>query len=228
VSIDSAGATNVGGRGWWPVCTYRGSKQEKANKRPFLGPPSATKLIKQQVFNKRSPIQLLTNHKGAFRPVQLFVRTGGMRILPEAASRGLQRCKVMNTLNLCARATMRRCTVSPFQTGRQVQQSCVFNGYIRFLPCSASTFSVFSVCIIWLFIYQYDGVVQRKKYNVVFQHPVALSQYYLNNKCHTVLSCNNFLLSLVLLFIHHYMFRPLYKAIFRWVFLELVLVTLIR
>jgi hypothetical protein len=46
--------------------------------------------------------------------------------------------------------------------------------------------------------------------------------------CHTVLLRNNLLLNLVPLFIHHYMFRPLYKAIFRWVFLKLVLVTLIR
>jgi hypothetical protein len=68
--------------------------------------------------------------------------------------------------NLCARASMRRRTVSPFQTGRHVQQSCVFYGYVRFLPCSASTFSVFSVCAICIFIYQYDGVVQRKKYRL--------------------------------------------------------------
>jgi hypothetical protein len=100
----------------------------------------------------------ITQYKGAFRPVQLFVRTGGMRILPEDASRGMQRCKVRHASNLCSRATMHRRTVSPFQTGRHVEQSCVFNGYI--LPCSGSTFSLFSVCVIWLFIYQYDGVVQ--------------------------------------------------------------------
>jgi hypothetical protein len=46
---------------------------------------------------------------------------------------------------------------------------------------------------------------------------------------HTVLLCNTFLLNLVPLFIHnHYMFRPLYKAIFRWILLKLVLVTLIH
>jgi hypothetical protein len=100
---------------------------------------------------------------GAFRPVQLFVRTGGMHILLEDASRDMQRCKVRHASYLCARASMRRRTVSPFQTGRHVQQSCIFYGYIRFLPCSASTFSV---CVIWLFIYEYDGVVQRKKYRL--------------------------------------------------------------
>jgi hypothetical protein len=84
--------------------------------------------------------------KGAFRPAQLFVRTGGMRILQEVASRAMQRCKIRHASNLCARATMRRRTVSPFQMGRHVQQSCVFNGYVRFLPCSASTFSVF-LCV---------------------------------------------------------------------------------
>jgi hypothetical protein len=63
--------------------------------------------------------------------------------------------------------------------------------------------------------------------NVVFQHPVALSQVFFI-WCHTVLLCNNFLLNLVPLSIHHYMFRPLYKAIFRSVFLKLVLVTLVR
>jgi hypothetical protein len=36
------------------------------------------------------------------------------------------------------------------------------------------------------------------------------------------------LLNLVHLFIHHYMFGLFYKAIFRWVFLKLVLVTLVR
>jgi hypothetical protein len=37
---------------------------------------------------------------------------------------------------------------------------------------------------------------------------------------YTALLCNNVLLNLIPLFIHHYMFRPLYKAIFRWVFLN--------
>jgi hypothetical protein len=63
---------------------------------------------------------------------------------------------------------------------------------------------------------------------VVFGHPVALSHVFFI-WCHTVLLCNNFLLNLVPLFIHnHYMFRPLYKAIFRWILLKLVLVTLIH
>jgi hypothetical protein len=64
--------------------------------------------------------------------------------------------------------------------------------------------------------------------NAVFQHPVALSQVFFV-WCHAVLLYNNFLLHLVPLFIHnHYMFRPLYKAIFRWLFLKLVLVTRIH
>jgi hypothetical protein len=59
-------------------------------------------------------LEILRTQHSAFRPVQLFVRSGGMRILPEDASRGMQRCKVKHASNLCARATMRRRTVSPF------------------------------------------------------------------------------------------------------------------
>jgi hypothetical protein len=55
--------------------------------------------------------RVLEFSQDAFRPVQLFVRTGGMRILQEDASRGMQRCKVRHASNLCARATMRRRTV---------------------------------------------------------------------------------------------------------------------
>jgi hypothetical protein len=45
---------------------------------------------------------------------------------------------------------------------------------------------------------------------------------------YTVFLCNNVLLDLVPLFIYnHYMFRPSYKAIFRWILFESVLVTLV-
>jgi hypothetical protein len=105
----------------------------------------------------------MTCIKGAFRPVQLFVCTGGMRILLEDASTGMQRCKVRHASNLCARATMCGRAVSPFQTGRHVQQLCVFYGCIRFLPCSASVFCVCNLA----FSYQYDGVVQRNNIDFV-------------------------------------------------------------
>jgi hypothetical protein len=59
-------------------------------------------------------------------------------------------------------------------------------------------------------------------------HRLNIIPYVFFIWCHSVLLCNNFLLNLVPLSIHHCMFRPLYKAIFRWVFLKLVLVTLVR
>jgi hypothetical protein len=45
---------------------------------------------------------------------------------------------------------------------------------------------------------------------------------------YTFFLCNNFLLDLVPLFIYnHYMFQSSYKAIFRWILFQPVLVTLV-